>query len=238
MTKKLLCLHGWGGSGKSFTELRESLRNSDIKILSPDLPGFGNEPDPDKPWSNDDYTDWVESYIKKNIEGGFMLLGHSHGGRIAIKLAARNKLPISQLYLCAAAGIRHRHPIKKSIGWILAKTVNLILSVPGLNLLKPFAKKILYKLFRVHDYEKASDVMRKTFKKVSTEEIRSFLPKINIPTEIFWGEDDSMTPVSDGRLMSKMIINSTLVTFPNVRHRIHRDRAREIAEAIQKKQTH
>ena len=234
MTKTLLCLHGWGGTGDSFAELREALKDAAIEVHSPDLPGFGNEPDPDKPWSADDYADWVESYIAKNIDGEFILLGHSHGGRIAIKLATRNKLPISQLYLCAAAGIRHAKPFRRTLGLILAKVGRVIFSIPGLNKLEPAAKKSLYKLFRAHDYERASDVMRKTFELVDKEDLRPLLSKITVPTNIFWGEGDSMTLVSDGKLMNKLIPQSTLHTFPNVRHRVHRDSANEIAEVLKR----
>lgn len=233
MTTTLLCLHGWGGSSESFTELRAALTSADLHILAPDLPGFGNEPEPDRPWSVDDYADWVERYIEKNIEGRFLLLGHSHGGRISIKLANRPiAARIDRLYLCAAAGIRHPRHFKRIIGLVLAKGGKVLLGIPGLKRLEPLGKKLLYKLVRVHDYEKASDVMRKTLILVSAEDLRGLLSTIRIPTRIFWGEQDSMTPFSDGTLMHERIEGSTLHAFPGVRHRVHRDRATEIAAII------
>ena len=136
MSQVLLCLHGWGGSKESFADLRNALKDTDLEILTPDLPGFGSEPEPDRPWSVDDYADWVQHRINEQQETrnqqAIMLLGHSHGGRIALKLAARqsmtseqrathstssgqannekritrNEQPvIEHLYLCASAGI-------------------------------------------------------------------------------------------------------------------------------------
>ena len=54
-----------------------------------------------------------------------------------------------------------------------------------------------------------------------------------MPTDIFWGEDDGMTPVSDAHVMHKEISGSTLHLYKGVRHRVHRDKAREIGKLIQ-----
>ena len=241
----LLCLHGWGGSKESFTELREALKDAPVEILTPDLPGFGDEPDPPKPWSTDDYADWVLDWISTKVPASaeatvgkevrstkFYLLGHSHGGRIALKLVADRKLKPDHLFLCAAAGIRHPRHFKRILGLILAKSGKAFLSIPGMKALQPLGKKFLYRLVRVHDYEQASPVMQQTMIKVSAEDLRPILFKINVPTDIFWGEDDSMTPISDGEFMHRKISSSRLHRFPGVRHRVHRDRAREIAGVI------
>lgn len=251
MQKTLVCLHGWGGSSESFTELRAALDGSGIAILTPDLPGFGTEPEPAESWTTDDYVDWMEAWIKNRVESGklkvesgkslpIFLLGHSHGGRIALKLAYRQStanFPLStfhfdHLFLCAAAGIKHPRHVKRIIGLTLAKSGKALLAVPGLKSLQPLAKKMLYKLVRVHDYEKATPLMRETLIRVSQEDLRPILKDIRVPTDIFWGKDDRMTPFSDALLMQKSIPNSTLLAFDGVRHRVHRDRATEISAVI------
>lgn len=236
MKPVLLCLHGWGGSKESFTELREALKDANIKILTPDLPGFGDEADPPHAWTVDDYADWVEEYVQREARGqkleALYLLGHSHGGRIAQKLAVRGNIPIEHLYLCAAAGIRHPRHIKRIIGLFLAKLGKVFLSVPGFRQLQPYGKKFLYRLVRVHDYEKASPVMRDTLIRVTQEDFRPLLPFITVPTDMFWGTDDRMTPIKDAYIMQRGIPNSRLHVFQGVRHRVHRDRAVDIAAVI------
>ncbi|OGJ61570.1 hypothetical protein A3C37_01390 [Candidatus Peribacteria bacterium RIFCSPHIGHO2_02_FULL_53_20] len=252
MPTTLLCLHGWGGSKESFTELREALKDSDITILTPDLPGFGSEPEPSRPWTTDDYAEWVAEWLRSNRpplpnplptgEGKtrLFLLGHSHGGRIVIKLAQsksfsilNSQFSIEHLFLCASAGIRHPRHFKRILGLTLAKTGKTLLQIPGLKSLEPLGKKFLYRLVRVHDYEKASPVMRQTLINVTKEDLRPLLSGITVPTDIFWGEEDGMTPVADAHLMHKEITGSTLHLYPGVRHRVHRERAREIAEVIE-----
>ena len=228
----LVCLHGWGGSKESFTELRQALQGVDIHILTPDLPGFGQEPEPEKPWTVDDYADWAGHYIQKHVDGPFILLGHSHGGRMGIKLATRNTLPIEHLILCAAAGIRHPRHFKRIAGLTLAKSGDLFLSIPGCKKLKPLGKKLLYKLVRVHDYERASPVMRQSLIKISKEDLRPLLKNITTPTDIFWGIEDKMTPCSDAKIMKREIPHSALHEFEGTRHSVHRERAVEIARCI------
>lgn len=234
----LLCLHGWGGSKDSFTELREALKGTAIDILTPDLPGFGIEAEPTHPFTNDDYADWVLHWLEKNApstlspESQLLLLGHSHGGRIAIKLTAGNRLPVSHLFLCASAGIRRPRHIKRIIGLMLAKTGKFFLSIPGMKHLQPLGKKFLYRLVRVHDYEKASPIMRDTLINVTEEDLRPLLPAVQVPTDIFWGTEDRMTPLADGTIMQRKIAGSHLHVYEGIRHNVHRERARDIAAVI------
>ncbi len=243
MSRILLCLHGWGGSKESFRELRDALKETDLLILTPDLPGFGDEPEPDRPWSVDEYADWVEQWYKRQSDTSqqpIALLGHSHGGRIAIKLAARHSpltthnspLLISHLYLCAAAGIHHPRVLRRSVGFLLAKIGALVFRIPGIRALEPQGKKVLYRLMRVHDYERASPIMRETMRRVRNEDLTTHLSSITVPTDIFWGTDDTMTPLKDGRLMHRLIKGSHLHVFPGIRHRVHRDKAQDIASVI------
>lgn len=236
----LLCLHGWGGSKESFTELREALKNDDVTILTPDLPGFGDEPEPTTPWTVDDYAEWTVKWLEKNSEFGIrnaelFLLGHSHGGRISIKLTAGHQLSIKHLFLCASAGIKHPRHIKRIIGLTLAKTGKAVLAIPGMKSLQPLGKKLLYKLVRVHDYEKASPIMRQTLINVTQEDLRPLLPRVHVPTDIFWGTADGMTPVSDAHLMHKKIAGSRLHLYPDITHRVHRAKAEEIAAIIRQR---
>lgn len=243
----LVCLHGWGGSKESFAELREALRNDPIEILTPDLPGFGNEPEPNRPWTVDDYADWVVRWINGKIQKTknqipIQLLGHSHGGRIALKIAQRQSIgiwnlefqnfSIEHLYLCAAAGIRHPRHVKRIIGLTLAKSGAFFLRLPLLKQLAPLGKKLLYTFVRVHDYERASPVMRQTLINVSREDLRPILKEIRIPTDVFWGKDDAMTPFSDALILKRELRGSVLHAYDHVRHAVHRDKAKEIATVL------
>ena len=241
MKTTLLCLHGWGGSKESFAQLRSALEGSDIEVLTPDLPGFGEEKEPSTAFTVSDYADWirkwkVESGKWKVKNGKWFLLGHSHGGRIAIKMVTEKlkeeDLP-DHLFLCASAGIRHPRHFKRIVGLFLAKIGKTVFAIPFLKKLEPLGKKLLYKLVRVHDYEQASEVMRKTLINVTQEDLRPALKTIHVPTDLFWGMEDGMTPFGDALIMEKEIPNAVLHRYPKVRHAVHKDKAEDIAQIIQ-----
>lgn len=244
MQRVLVCLHGWGGSKESFQELQAACAYAGITFLVPDLPGFGSEPEPNTPWHNDDYADWVQQWIAAALQvlpspaTSIEIVGHSHGGRIAMKLAYRQStgsvLPftITHLHLIAAAGIFHGRHIKRIIGLSLAKTGKLFVSLPGAKFLAPFAKKVLYRLVRVHDYERASPCMQTTMQYVVREDFRPIVPCIQVPADIYWGTNDGMTPVSDAYFLHKYLPRSTLHVYEHARHGIHKTNATEIAAVI------
>ncbi len=233
MHQTLVCLHGWGGSGASFQELRDALNGTDITVLSPDLPGFGSEPEPPTPWSVDDYADWTEAYVKKqNVTGPIHLLGHSHGGRISIKIASRKSVPLAHLYLCAAAGMKRRRYIRRFIGMILSKAGAILSMIPFLKDAAPFARRQLSRLVGSQDYEKASPLMKQTLVLVTKENLSPLLASITAPTDLFWGTEDRYTPFADAKILEKGIQGSVLHAFPGIRHRVHRDKAADIAAVI------
>lgn len=228
----LLCLHGWAASHESFTELRKALEHDPVRLIVPDLPGCGETEEPPVPWGLPEYVDWLEEIVSTLHVPRFSLLGHSHGGRIAISYAATQPQRLDRLYLCAAAGIYHQRDVTRDVGAFLSRCGHVILGAPGFARLRPLAQKFLRKILRAHDYDTATPMMRATMGRVLAEDMTSHLPMIQVPTEIFWGEDDATTPLSDANLLNKKIVHSRLHVFPSVRHAVHRERAREIAEVL------
>ncbi len=229
----LLCLHGWGASHESWGELREELGDEPIRLIAPDLPGCGESAEPPTPWNVDDYVQWLEELLATLLVTRYSLLGHSHGGRIAIAFAAKRPPGLQHLYLCAAAGVGRELFLKRTFWPATATLGKALLSLPGLRSWKPLCRKYFYTFLGVHDYERATDTMKRTMAGVLDRDLTPDLDRISVPTDIFWGEEDSTTPLAQGELLNKKIVQSRLHVFPGVRHRVHRDRAREIAEVIQ-----
>ena len=62
--------------------------------------------------------------------------------------------------------------------------------------------------------------MRESMVKLINEDVREYLPIINVPTLLIWGEIDTATPLSDAKLMESMIPDVGLVTLPDCGHYI------------------
>ena len=82
----ILILHGWNLSAEKFRPLQRELEKQRYKVYGMDLPGFGKAVMPKKPLFLSDYVTFVASYLKSKKIDRAVIIGHSFGGRVAIKL--------------------------------------------------------------------------------------------------------------------------------------------------------
>lgn len=227
--KPLVLLHGWGSSGRVMMPLAQRLSSIRTCYVL-DLPGFGNSSTPDRAWSIDDYTDLVQSFIEDRHLGKTDLLVHSFGGRITLKLCAREKGRelIDKVLITGGAGMKP----KRSLKFYLKKYMARLLKAPFLILPEKTSEKTLKKLrdtklwktLGSSDYQKLSGVLRETFVKSVTEYLEPCLPQIPHETLLLWGRDDEATPLYQARRMEQGIRNAALVTIDNAGHYAFLDR--------------
>ncbi len=159
-----------------------------------------------KAYSLDDYIDDVNDYFYKNGIKRPSCIAHSFGGRVAIKIASREKDFFDKLVLTGAAGLKPRPTVKKT------------LKKRAFNLLKLFVCKERLEGFYSKDYLMLDDVMRKSFIKIVTEHLDYCLPLIENPTLIINGKKDRETPPYFARRLNKGIKNSKLIFIENAGH--------------------
>lgn len=214
----LIMLHGWKNDVSSFWGVAEELKN-DFSLWLIDLPGFGRSDNPKKPFKVEDYAEIIHEFIEIQRLKEPMLLGHSVGGRIGIKLAAQNPKLLSKLVLEDAAGIKPKSSPAKPVMYVLAKLVKY--GMPNLFNLK---EKLRYRFYKSvnSDYNTAGP-MKDTLTNLLEEDLTPDLKKITTPTLIVWGESDQTigAAVKDGRAMYQMIPNSKFEIVPGAAHFPH-----------------
>ena len=85
--KPIILLHGWGTSMNTFESLTKEIKeNYQVHLI--DLIGFGKSDLPLKPINLNEYVLCLYEYINYNNISKPIILGHSFGGRIAIKYAS------------------------------------------------------------------------------------------------------------------------------------------------------
>ncbi len=214
MTKQsIVILHGWGSNPNRWKSIHDAL--SDLakdmggKVYSPFLPGFDGK-DPQKALNIDDYVAWLEKYIEDNRLGDVVLIGHSNGGRIAMRYAATHK-NVAKLVLIAAAGVPNTHlSLKRGVFKVFAKTGKAMLSPLKGTSLYSVAEKVLYKAARESDYLKASPIMKETMQNLLAYDATSDLKKIICPSLCIWGREDSATPLWMGEKIVADIPNCNI----------------------------
>ena len=216
--ESILLLHGWGCDVNIFSRMTKHLSQS-YKVYALDLPGFGKSDEPLEPWNVDNYVDLVIKFIKKNKIKKLSLLGHSNGGRIIIKMLNKKlDFEVSKIILVDSAGIKNKKNIEKSFKVRIIRFLKKIVFNKLTNWLFPRLLNKIKSRMGSADYRNASPVMRDTLVKIINEDLTEFLPNINVPALLIWGDLDTATPISDAYLMEKLIPNAGLVVLKGRSH--------------------
>ena len=214
----ILLLHGWGSNIKLFQASVELLQKG-YRVVTMDMPGFGESEEPKEPWSVDDYVDFVLDFLKDYKFSKVTLLVHSFGGRVIIKLCSRKTdFEVEKVILVDAAGVKPKKTLKQKIKQRIYKMTKWIFSLKIVLMLFPDALEKLRKKNGSADYNAASPIMRQTLVKVVNEDLTHLMPNVKCPTLLIWGTADDATPLSDAKLMEKLMPEAGLVKFEGAGH--------------------
>ncbi len=215
----VLLLHGWGSNITLFKNIVDML-SPHMRVLAPDMPGFGESDEPKEAWCVDDYVDFIGKFCEKTEIKPTVVLGHSFGGRVIIKAVTREQPVLSpeKLILTDSAGIKPKQSTASKIKTRTYKMGKAVMSTAPMKKLFPNAVENMRNKRGSADYLAASPVMRATLVKVVNEDLTELLPKIKQSTLLIWGDKDDATPLSDGVKMSELIKDSGLVTIENAGH--------------------
>ena len=214
----VLLLHGWGSNIELFASMIEVISKK-YRVIAPDMPGFGLSDEPKEPWCVDDYVDFILKFLEDFDFEKLIVLGHSFGGRVIIKMASR-ELPfeIDKVILVDSAGVKPEKTMAQKIRQRKYKMGRKVLESAPVSALFPDA---LEKFRRSHgsaDYNSATPVMRQTLVKTVNEDLKDLMPNMKMPVLLVWGENDDATPLSDAKIMESLMPESGLVTLKGAGH--------------------
>lgn len=208
---KIIILHGWTKNLDKWKNFLTNLDKERIAYEFPKIPGLTESLN--EVWNLGDYVKWLKKIIDKE-KNKVILIGHSNGGRIALAFANQYPEKVEKLILIDSAGIYHNElPLK--IKRIFFKTIARI----GKRLSSSEKlKNLLYKFARESDYKDLDGNIKQTMLNLISADLKPILSRIINPTLIIWGEQDKVTPLSDGKLMSELIKDSKFEIIQNAKH--------------------
>ncbi|MDP3735041.1 MAG: alpha/beta hydrolase [bacterium] len=225
----MLMLHGWKDTLQTFDQLVPLLAKG-RRIVRLDLPGFGGTEPPPGTWGVGDYACFVRDFIFKLNINVDVLVGHSFGGRVALKGLGEGALSARRLVLIASAGVAKKKTLRNYFFAVLAKLGRAATLVPPLSFARLALRGKLYQ-FLGSDYFEAGS-LSDTFRAVVREDLSSAARQVHIPTLLIWGREDAITPLCEGERLVSLIPGSTLKVFPAAGHFVHREKPGEVAAAI------
>jgi pimeloyl-ACP methyl ester carboxylesterase len=216
----ILVLHGWGAHIEAVAPILSALEGAS-DLIALDLPGFGESDPPPEAWDAAAYARFVTEFLDRLDVPRAHLVGHSHGGRIAIVLASEEHECVERLLLVDAAGIRPKRGLRYLRRVAVAKLGKAVAKVggpPGRRLQERMRARVASR-----DYLEASEAMRATFRAVIGEDLTGRLPRIAAPTLLVWGDRDEDTPLWMARRMEELIPDAGLVVLEGAGHYSYAD---------------
>jgi pimeloyl-ACP methyl ester carboxylesterase/glycine cleavage system regulatory protein len=116
----VLFLHGWGLGSHAYKRAIRRLTRRGCRVYAPALPSFGGTADlPPGEANIGGYARWVAAFMQGvGIEDPALVVGHSFGGGVAIKVAHAHPDRVSYLVLLnAVGGVTPRPPWAWAVGF-------------------------------------------------------------------------------------------------------------------------
>ncbi len=223
--QNIIFLHGWGRTADDFMPLIESLGEK-YHMYAVDLPGHGDSEEPEGDLTLDGMAEIIKQFIEINNIADPILVCHSFGARIAIKLATAG-IVSNKLIFTGGAGIEKK-PISFKIKVLNYKFMKLLVKTP----LYSQYREDLFANSGSADYKNASPVMKKVMSLAVSEDLSNVLTKINNQTLLYWGSADDATPLWHGEMMNERIKNSTLIVKEGLTHYAFLESADQFNEAV------
>ena len=246
----LVVVHGFRGDHHGLEPVVAFLPG--IRIISPDLPGFGETaPLAGREHTIDAYAQWLTAFAAA-VAPGAPVLGHSFGSIVTAAAVAGGLEtprvilvnPIGAPALEGPRGILTRLAVfyywagarlPRRVGeWLLrTRIVVRIMSVSMAKTKDPALRAFIHDQHDAYFSRFADrDVLHEAFVASVSNDVRASAPRIAQPTLLIAADKDDITPIEAQRHLQTLFGRAELVEIAGVGHLIHYEKPREAATAI------
>lgn len=220
--KTAVILQGWGTEMGMYDSVAAAINDS-YKVVQLDFPGFGASDEPREPWNVDAYADFICDFFDALDITKATLIGHSYGGRVIIKLAARQsrgELPfeIDKIVLVDSAGVMPERSASQKLSVKRYKIKRKFLTSKPIHAMFPEVIDYWMSKQGSDDYRAASPMMKKCLVMAVNEDLKDIMPLVEPETLLVWGDLDMDTPISDAKTMEKLMPNAGLAVLEGTDH--------------------
>ncbi len=205
-------LHGWGLAEHSYKRALKRLVLQGCQVFAPALPGFGGTaPLPGDERDLGGFARWVDAFMGTvGIECPALVVGHSFGGGVGIRLAHDHPSRVRYLVLLNSVGapaLAERGGVLEVLnrsGWLWALRA-LRDPVPlgdGVQVLRAVGEDLIPNLLR-HPRTMVEIGLLARRADLSVELIE--LAKRDLPVLVLWGENDRVLPVGTFEALCRAI---------------------------------
>lgn len=248
----IVAVHGFRGEHHGLEPVVAHLPG--IRVVSPDLPGFGETaPLPGRAHDLDAYADWLRAFVESEAPGA-VVLGHSFGSIVASAAVAGGLAtprlilvnPIGAPALEGPRGLLTRLAVfyylagarlPRALGDALLRNgvIVRVMSIAMAKTREPELRRFVHEQHDAYFSRFADrDVLHEAFVTSVSHDVREFAPHIVQPTLLIAAEKDDITPIEAERHLATLFPDAELVEIPAVGHLIHYETPAAAASAIRR----
>ena len=213
----VVLVHGLSGSARWWLPIVPELAGR-YRVHVLELPGFGARGRSRPRFALRDGASWLVASLEEAELARAHLIGHSMGGLICLRVAARHPELVARLALIAPAGLASR---RSTVGHVVPLLRALAQSPPAL--VPVLVRDALHAGPRTL-WQASRDLLR--------EDVRADLAAVRCPTLLVWGERDPLVPPTLAEVFRSEIENCRLLLLERAGHVPMFDRPHEVASAL------
>jgi pimeloyl-ACP methyl ester carboxylesterase/glycine cleavage system regulatory protein len=143
----VMFLHGWALGSRAYARAVRRLTRRGCRVYTPAMPSFGGTADlPRGSMSIEGYADWVDAFMGAvGVEEPALVIGHSFGGGVAIKLAHTHPERVGYLVLLNSVGGVTNRPIWE---WAVHLSREIVPTRQGLETMRAMRDDLVANLVR------------------------------------------------------------------------------------------
>lgn len=179
------CKNAWDGRNAFIEKLSEN-----FKIVTPNLPGFCGQSEPNKPWDIENFSDYFEEYINKIDFHPDFVLGYSFGAPVALTWKLKFKNPAKLILIAPAISRAYKK------GSFIQRLFILKKIFP--EKVVEFVRSVYLSSIRNQFYTKGTPFLKKTYLKIVKQDLSDKLILLD-PKDvlIIFGSNDTATPANN-----------------------------------------
>ncbi len=246
----IVAVHGFRGDHHGLEPVVAHLPG--VRVISPDLPGFGESPAlVDRTHDIDAYAQWLTAFVAA-VAPGAVILGHSFGS-IVVSAAVADGLETPRVILVnpigapALEGPRGlltrlavfyywagaRLPERIGEGLLRNPAIVRVMSVSMAKTKDPALRRFIHDQHDTYFSRFADrDVLRDAFVASVSNDVRVYAPRIGQPTLLVAAQRDDITPIEAERHLATLFPDAELVEISDVGHLIHYETPEPAADAV------
>ncbi|PSR20461.1 MAG: alpha/beta hydrolase [Sulfobacillus acidophilus] len=214
-----MLLHGGGGTGRAFLSQLRYLSDHRLRVLAPDMPGFGKSDDFAGVTHVSDIAPVLIDWLNLLHLSHFIIGGNSMGGRVALSLASRWPNQVSALIVLDSVGLD-----LPDVSVINPLTLPQSGYMAGL-VFDPDRYKARTP-YRTLDDARELNRGRVSFARYMEDGMirpdpTLELSRLTMPTLLIWGREDRIVPLAYGQALNHTLPDSELVIIEQCGHLPH-----------------